>query len=272
MKRISISLFCILAIIFGAFVPLSAQEKTLPGSLDDLYPPKAQAPIYLGRMFELSAPFIGIVVDLQEQDFPNVGKDFQAFLSLYQEIAKLVPEWEKEYPLAPVVELGTALGMGDQGKVMAAYGAVSQVCTNCHHSYMVDVQQKYHWGNVNDIKVKDPLTNQELGYVKFKQYMDASYIGIGLSLQQGQPDNAKMHFQGFKARFKTLKGTCSNCHLDPKEYLKYGDMKALIDQLEQALGRTSIDPKEVAGLSQEIGMESCFKCHLVHVPAAMSHK
>ncbi len=45
-------------------------------------------------------------------------------------------------------------------------------------------------------------------------------------------------------------------------------MQALINKLEQAINKPSVDPKEVETLSQGIGMESCFKCHRVHLPAA----
>lgn len=42
------------------------------------------------------------------------------------------------------------------------------------------------------------------------------------------------------------------------------------DELGETLKKTSIDKELVSKLSRKIGTESCFKCHLVHVPAELS--
>lgn len=47
-------------------------------------------------------------------------------------------------------------------------------------------------------------------------------------------------------------------------------MQGLIEKLGQAIENPSTDPKTAVELIQRIGMESCFKCHLVHVPAALA--
>ncbi len=284
MKRVVSLSIATLTILVIAIAFTSAQEQktvsseqahekptgTIPSSLDAFYPPKARRPIYHFKMLQLANPFAGIVIDLSEQDFQNVQADFKMFKIRYEEISKLVPEWEKEYPMDPVVELGQALGTGDQGKVMAAYEKVGKVCHDCHLAYMVKAQHKYHWKNVLAMKVKDPLTNQELGYVQFKHYMRGNWVGIGLDLRQGQLENAQKHFQGLKVRFQALKGTCSNCH-DPKAEIKYyvdENVEALIDKLGQVLSTPPVDPKGLQALFQQVGMQCCFKCHLVHLPAA----
>src|SRR3989304_9855701 len=50
----------------------------LPASLDNLFPPKAPAPVFLLEMFSLEAPVVGIIVDLQEGDIPGVQANSQA--------------------------------------------------------------------------------------------------------------------------------------------------------------------------------------------------
>jgi len=84
-----------------------------PASLDKLYPPQAPGPIYLGTMFEMAGPFGGIVVDLQEQDFENVMKNYALFREKYIEASQLVPEWENEFDIDKVDALGSALESGD---------------------------------------------------------------------------------------------------------------------------------------------------------------
>lgn len=241
----------------------------LPTSLEALYPPKAPNPVFLLSMFEMNKSLTGIVVDLFEGDLDHVKTNFEKFKTQYLATSKLVPEWQKEYyPLKPVEELGTSLQTNDRGQVMAAIGNTGMVCHHCHSANMVKVQQKYHWPDFKIIAVPDPLTNQGVDYPTFMQYLNANFTGIGVDLEQGQVENAQKQFQGFKARFQALKESCGSCHDTERKYYVDEGVQSLIDKLGQALEASSLDPKLVGELSQGIGMESCAKCHLVHLPAA----
>ncbi|MEW6455629.1 MAG: hypothetical protein AB1410_02785 [Acidobacteriota bacterium] len=241
-----------------------------PGSLDNLFPPKAEQPIFTLKMQEMGTFFSGIISDLTENDFQNVMVNFENFKAQYIENSKLVPEWEKYFPIEPVEELGAALKTGDQGKVMLAYERVGNICTDCHIVNMPKVQWKYHWQDFSGIKVKDPLTNEEVNFTRFMQYLDTSFVGILLDIQQNQKENARKQFQGVNARFQTLKETCLNCHNTERKYYTDESVQDMIDKLGQALSAPSVDPKVVEELAMGIGMESCHKCHLVHVPSAIA--
>ena len=168
----------------------------------------------------------------------------------------------------PVEGLGSALETGDQRKVMAAHDKVGKVCHDCHIANMPQVQQKYHWGNFFAITVKDPLTNEMVDFPSVKRSLSANFVGIGVDVEQGQRENAQKQFQAFKARFQTMKETCGHCHDTERKYYIDETVEDLIEKLGQALSASSIDPKLVGELGMGIGHESCFKCHLVHVPAA----
>jgi hypothetical protein len=281
MRKLFILFICTFAILIGALLSTSANDsKTeeshqLPSSLDALFPPKAQGPIYLDRMFGLATPFTGIVVDLLEGDIKNVQDNFEKFKIQYEEVSNLVPEWKHDFPQDPVTNLGAALKSGDRGKIMEAYGKVGKVCHECHVEYMTKTYYKYHWKDVETIKVKDPLSKEEVKYSTFMQYIGTNFTGIGVDLQQGQKENALKQFQGFKARFGTMKEICQECHDDKekkteRKYYVDESVMALIDKLGQALNAPTIDPKALGNLMKGIGGESCFKCHLVHVPAALA--
>ncbi len=104
MRKLFFLLIGTFVIVIGALVSTSANDsKTeeshqLPSSLDALFPPKAQGPIYLNRMFGLSTPFTGIIVDLLEGDIKNVQADFEMFKKQYEEVSNLVPEWKHDFP------------------------------------------------------------------------------------------------------------------------------------------------------------------------------
>jgi cytochrome c556 len=241
-----------------------------PDSLDKYYPPQAKEPVYLLKMIGLSIPFSGILSDLFEEDMGNILQNFEKFKMEYSEISKLVPEWEKDYPSGPVDELGKALARGNQEEVMAAYERVGQICHDCHVKTMTPVQYKYHWLDFHEIKVKDPLTEEEVNFPRMMQYLEVSFGGIFVDLEQNQKENCQKQVQGFKARFQTFKETCEECHgASERKYYVDEDILKTIDKLELTLAGSQYDPKKALSLLQKIGMESCHKCHLVHGPAAL---
>lgn len=246
-----------------------------PSSLDALYPPLAKQLIFLSKMRELEIPFVGIVVDNLENDRQNCMSNFEKFKAQYVEVSKLVPEWEKNFPLGPVEELGKAIETNNQEKVMEAFKKATDVCHDCHMLNMVKVQQKFHWKSFSAIKVQDPLTDELVDFQQLMKYLATNFIGIGVDVGQDQKENAQKMFYGFNARFQALKDSCVGCHgteekkkeYERKYYVDEG-VQALVDKLGNTLNGSSIDPKAVKTLSQAVGMESCSRCHLVHVPAA----
>jgi len=246
------------------------QASSLPGSLDALYPPTADQPVYLIRMLALETSFSGIVVDITEGDLDGAKGSFEDFRKQYREIAAMVPEWKGEYPEKPVGDLETALSAGDREIVLKAFAGVGEICHRCHVTAMVPVQQKYHWGNFGAITVRDPLSGETMEYARFKKVLAANLAGITVNLQQGQTDNARKQFDGFRARFDALRGSCQGCHEKESSYFTGREMQDAVARLgKEVYGRT-IDADSVTALTQKIGRESCSKCHLVHVPAALS--
>ncbi len=135
---------------------------------------------------------------------------------------------------------------------------------------MPGVQHKYEWPDFYSIKITDPLTEQEVGFSRLKQYLQTNFAGIIVNVEQGQKENAQRQLQGFNARFQALKEICWTCHQAEPKYYVDDSVQALVDYMGQVLGEASIDSKKIEVLSQGIGSESCHKCHLVHSPAALS--
>ncbi len=241
-----------------------------PSVLDAMYPPNTEHSTYQLRMMEMEIPMVGILVDLFENDMENVKANFENFKIKYGEMAKLAPEWENKYPLNPVEGLGSALQSGEQEKVMAAFTELGKVCMDCHIETMAEVQQKYYWMDFRKVETTDPLTNEEVKFPAFKQFLNTSFLGIGVNLQEGQVENALKQFEGFNARFQALKDTCGDCHgTSERKYYVDESVQAVVDKLGQALrDSSSLNLEQIQEMMMAIGMESCGKCHLVHIPAA----
>ena len=250
--------------------PSAATPGAVPSSLDKLYPPHAPGPVYLMEMHKLSAPFSGMMSDFLEGDQANAVANFEAFRAQYLKLSAMVPEWQQAYPIAPVDELGTVLRSGDQGGVMQAAEAVGRVCHTCHATAMVPAQQRYHWGEFGAITVTDPVAGRDVSFVQFMHLIESDLSGIGNELAQGQKENAAAHAQGLAARYATLKETCGACHDSERAYYVDDRVVQVIADLQPALAADPVQPEQVGRLLQTIGQGSCFKCHLVHLPAAYS--
>jgi hypothetical protein len=277
MKHVSLGALVVSTLlIIGGFAASGASEDvaspigTLPVSLDNYYPPKAQGPAYLMAMHELATPFSGFVSDMMEGDMANAQANFEKFQLEYIKVSKMVPEWAEFFPLAPVDEAAAAITSGDQGKIMAALERIGKDCHGCHIISMPMAQHKYHWGDFTAITATDPLSNQSVPFAIFMQMLDADMTGIDNDLSQGQLEAAVAHAKGLAARFGALKETCDGCHDTAREYFVDDDVMGMIAKLELALAQEKADPQAVGQLVEGIGMESCYKCHLVHIPAAYS--
>ncbi len=242
-----------------------------PSVLDAMYPPHTQQPVYQLKMLDMEMPMSGILVDMFENDRENIMANFENFKTKYGEMAKLVPEWENKYPLEPVEGLRNALQSGEKEKVMAAFAELGKVCMDCHTETMAKVQHKYYWMDFREVKATDPLSSEAVNFATLKQYLNSNFWGITVDLQQGQMENALKQFEAFNARFQTLKDTCEDCHgTSERKYYVDESIQSMINKLGQSLKEpSSLNPEKVQGLMMAIGMESCGKCHLVHVPAAL---
>ena len=244
------------------------KSRSLPDSLTAFYPPATGQPVYLFKMLSMDTSFSGIVVDLMEDDIEGARGSFEEFKGQYREASEMVPEWKWEYTEGPVKELGAALAAGDRKRAMNAFAEVGRVCQRCHVEAMVPVQQKYHWGDFGAIAVKDPLSGAATVYPQFKQYLAANLAGITVDLRQGQVDNARRQFQGFRARFQALVDSCNDCHEKKSRYYVDREVQDTVEEIGRAFTSRTVAADVVIALTQKIGRDSCFKCHLVHLPAA----
>lgn len=284
MKKFTLLLLAILIVFFGCSNDQSEEIEKLkqeneafkallgppPSVLDAMYPPQTEILVYQMQMMEMAVPMSGILVNLLENDMENVMPNFEFFKAKYTELSKIVPEWEDQFPMGQVEELGEALSSGDQGQVMASFEKLGQVCHDCHVSNMVKVQQKYYWLDFKGVEITDPLTNEYINFPKLMQNFDLNFVGMMVNLREGQLENALKHFEGFNARFQTLKDTCGDCHgtIERKYYVD-DEIQGMIDNLGQAIKNpASLNQEQMQELMMGIGMESCTKCHLVHIPAA----
>jgi cytochrome c556 len=222
-------------------------------------------------MVDLAAAMTTIAVDLSEQDVENAANGFARFKTVYAEAAELVPEWRDRYPGGPVQELGDALAGGDPEKVMAAFGAVGAVCSDCHRATMAAVQHLYHWPDPRAITASDPVTGEKVDFIRFMHQLDFSLTGVTADAVQGQVEASRRHFRDFRARFGILAEICQECHgTEERRYFTDATAHALVERLGASLANATPDLDAVTKAAAAVGHETCFRCHLVHIPAALA--
>jgi cytochrome c556 len=250
---------------------LPVASHGVPASLDALYPPQATQPEYLMRMLSMNSHLVGIGVDLAQQDLEHAVAGYEAFRTAYLELAGLVPEWRDRFPEGPVEAFGAALAGGDPAAVGPAFGAVGAVCASCHHESMAAVAYRYHWPDAAAITTVDPVSGTRVGHAEFMHQLDFSMTGITHDLAQGQVEAARAHFRDFQRRFGALAGTCEDCHgTEERHYFTDAASAARVEAIGTALAAQPPDPAAVNAAVMEVGVATCHRCHLVHVPAAFS--
>lgn len=249
---------------------LEAMAGPPPASLDQFYPPQAEGPVYLARMHQLSGAMTALGVDLGEQDMENVQRGFPQFRDEYVAVSQMVPEWVDQYPIEPVDRLGAALEAGDPAAIGAAFQEVGAVCHSCHVANLPKAYFRYRFGDFMALRITEPASGRELQYPELMREVEGALTGAVVDVMQGQPDRAREHYDTFRARFQLLGTVCAACHTTERRYFVDADVWQKIDALGAALAPAQPDPQLVQHTVQEIGQESCGKCHLVHGPSAMT--
>lgn len=240
-----------------------AWARPLPESLDRWYDDQ---PIYLFKMFELGGLLMGVLVNTQQGDTANAKIAYQIFSSEYKNSSKMVPEWKKYYDVKAVNKVGDALETGDRNKTLASIEVVFQKCFSCHTAEKTKVFAKYHWKDFNDVKMRTVNPEQpETSWTEAKaKYLVTGFDGTISNARENQQEAANKSFQQFKVMFKFMNDSCYSCHDTERKYYVSEDVMNLMNMAEEQI--KSSDLMNASNTMEQIGMISCYKCHVTHEP------
>ena len=269
------------AILLGVFISINSEDKNgisdkqdndqpLPPSLNALYPPVTEIPVFLFKMIEMANSLNASGINFFEADYLSMQGSFSHFKTVYTEFSGLVPEWKEYFPQKEVDELGVALNSKEMEKVELAFENLGKVCHNCHIANMTRVQHKFAWGNFSDISITDPVYGKENSFSEIMHFMTISYDGITTDLIEGQLEYSRKHFTDFSSRFEAMSETCIVCHDSEREYYIDDNIQNMIKAIGEEIAKDKPEVEKIKDLTKGIGFESCYKCHLVHTPAAFS--
>lgn len=261
----------VIIVILGAGVWLLSNNKDknenegLPSSIDQYY--QSKPPVYLISMFELGAAMMGIGVNLQQGDMANAKKSYDDFSKKYKDSSDMVPEWKKFYDQSTVEKIGVSLDSGDVPTVFENIGKVGVACAKCHKEKMPQIWNKFNWNDFGKLNLNTPNPDEPVlpfSLAKIK-YLAPGYDGIGVNIKNNNQKGAQESFGLFKTMFDNLNSTCSSCHASAPKYYVSADIRAMIDTMGEKINSGNLS--EAEGLRMGIGMESCYKCHVLHMPS-----
>ena len=240
-----------------------AWARPLPESLDRWYDDQ---PIYLFKMFELGGLLMGVLVNTQQDDMANAKIAYQIFSSEYKNNSRMVPEWKEYYDIQAVNKVGDALETGDRNKTLASIEVVFQKCISCHTAEKTKVFAKYHWKDFNDVKMRTINPEQpETSWTEAKaKYLVMGFDGTIVNARENQQETANKSFQQFKVMFKFMNDSCYSCHDTERKYYVSEDVMNLINRAEEQI--ISNDLMNASSTMEQIGMISCYECHVTHEP------
>ena len=281
-------LFCMAGfLIFGlhGYNSTSANDKQKNGVYEVKLPPKSidqyyqKAPSdWLMAMFGIVGPMGAMETHLKVGNMDKAKEYFAAFKTGYVKASKMVPEWSDHFPSEPIENLETALDSGDSNKINLAIQGVGKNCAACHQEHLPAVWYKYNWKDFSKIKVPDPLTVKLRGWIEYMFGLHHSYSAAMTYLAEekagGKFDKTIEAIFDLEKRVEILNVGCQECHgkEDKRKYYTSPDVIDLLITARYELQKNQPNIEEVNKRLQIAGMESCYKCHLVHVPAANIHR
>lgn len=290
-KKILKILFYILCssgfLIFGlhGYNSISANDKDKHGIYEIKLPPKSLDQYYqkepsdfLMAMFGLVGTMGAMETHLKDGNMDKAKGSFSAFKAQYLKVSKMVPEWSDHFPSEPMESLEKALDSRDYGKIDPAIQGVGKICAECHQEHLPEVWYKYHWKDFAEIKIPDPVTNKMSGFIEYMFGLHHSYSEVNTYLSEekasGKFNKTTEALYDLEKRVEALNVGCKECHgkEDKRKYYTSPDIVDLLSTARYELQKTQPNLEEVNKKLIGVGMGSCYKCHLVHIPAATVHR
>ena len=240
--------------------------KEPPASLNKLYPPESQESKWVGQMHKLSTNFGGVFVNMKEDDWENAEKRAAAFLEAYEESAKMVPEWKDYFDLDAAKNFTETVKSHDPAKIGKASGAVGKTCGKCHAEQYVAVWTRYHWPSVEEIKVTDPISEEEKKYEDYMGLLAGSFKGVTVNFGEKQYDRSLKALGIFKKRYMELKSTCSKCHTTDavKQFYVGDNIASAFEAMNKELSSNEPNAGNFWKNVGIVGTQGCKMCHLTH--------
>lgn len=269
MKKFFISFALLAGIAFSQQITM----KKPPRSLDKYYPPQSQKMDYLSNMHAMSVAFHGINLNINEGKWDKAIEWANQLKKVYEESARMVPEWKDYFKPALADNLVKAVQSRNADAVIKASRELGQTCSKCHQENQAVVKLYYHFPGYDNINLEDPVELQNLKTKDYMKKLSESMKSLRIFLAQGDTAKAREQGSNFVERAKQLNTMCTKCHTSKAsvESLAGKDYLTALDNLQRALNAPQVNREVVFRHLSEIG-QYCYRCHNVHLIPVLVQK
>jgi hypothetical protein len=264
-----LKLFISVLVFFGIIFPSLALSKDYidkepPKSLDKPYPPINKERKWVDQMHKLSGVFIGVLVNMRENDWENAETHASHFVKTYEETSKIIPEWKDYFDNEAAKNFGETVKIRNPGKIWKTVGALGKTCGKCHKENYIAVWTRHSWPSVKKNKLSDPVTEKKISYGKFMWKLAGSFHGMTVNFGEKQFDRALKATKNLKSRMIKFKSLCSKCHVDDsvKNFFVSPSVFTAIDFIQVGLAKSEPNAGVFWKGTGMIGKQACKRCHL----------
>ena len=237
---------------------------TPPASLEQWYKPANKRQVWLHTMFRLRREMQAIEEYSEQQNPAELKKWIKRLDKDYNQIAEMIPEWEKEIKPRLIPELETFTKKGDYLRIRKTLKMISRTCKDCHQAYAPVVTAIYRSPSYDKIKVKLPDGSSQ-SFDDNMHGLSKSVNRVLIALKDGYKKTAMQARNDLVKDLNTLETSCSSCHKDdpyPVERILGKATKQKLASLEKNITQWKVKPSQE--LMGKLAVTVCARCHNTH--------
>ncbi|HHJ34462.1 MAG TPA: hypothetical protein ENJ87_01730 [Gammaproteobacteria bacterium] len=250
--------------LFPAYAGQSVTLKSPPASLEQWYKPINKRQRWLHTMFKLRREMQAIGENADIGDKAATLKWIKRLDKHYNEIAEMVPEWEKEIKPRLIPELEMFAEKGDTYRLGKTLKMIKRTCDDCHTVYQPLVTAIYRAPHYDDIRIKNKK-GQSQSFEENMEDLSASVNRILIALDDGRNTVASEAGKKLANELQNLGDSCDRCHKDddyPRERILGKATRLRFETLQEAITEGRVrDSQKLMG---EIAVTVCARCHNIH--------
>jgi cytochrome c556 len=238
--------------------------KQPPASLEQWYKPANKRQVWLHTMFKLRREMQAVRENAKSGDKVATQKWIKRLDKHYNDIADMVPEWEKEIKPRLLDDLEMFADKGDTYRLNKTLKMIKRTCDDCHTVYQPLVTAIYRSPYYDDIKLKD-AAGKTLSFEENMEQLSDSVNGTLIALDDGHNNIALQASKKLVEQLHVLGDSCSGCHKDdayPQERILGKATQQRFEKLQKNISEGKV--KDSQKLMGEIAVTICARCHNVH--------
>lgn len=267
MFRLFIILSCTVSILSFSSVTLAEKTITLkkpPEVLAKWYKPANKRQVWLHTMFRLRREILAMNDYSARGQQADLEKWSQKFITDYQSIAKMVPEWKEFLYIDKLTELETAVKSKQYSSISPILKKISKSCMRCHDDYQTVATLMFRSPDFNNKVISEGFSGGKISYDDIMSELSDSVNRINIAIKDGYFSDADKHIEPLEQQLDHLATSCGDCHQEDEVPVNriMDASRALLPELAEQLELK--EQKKSGGKLGEFAVKVCAKCHSIH--------